>query len=408
MSGANKRAWRIAVVTETYPPEINGVGRTIGAMVEGLRARGHSIHLVRPRQSTESTNNAKLDTTLCRGLPLPRYNGLQIGLPAKRLLVRLWRERRPDVVQVVTEGPLGASAISAAHALQIPVISEFHTRFNDYSHYYGFGIFSGLVTRYLRRLHNRTACALVPTEELGISLQAAGYQCTAVVGRGIDSALFNAGRRNEALRRSWGAEPQHMVALYVGRLAAEKNLPLFVAACEAIRGSVPHLRVVLVGDGPVSGQLRTSNAEFIFAGTRSGVALAQHYASADIFLFPSLTETFGNVTTEALASGLAVVAFDYAGARQYIRHGENGLLAPYGDTEAFVAAAKAVASDGALRERLRRGARAMAHELSWDRALDQLEAVFARAFERSPPDTGLNGARRVESVSAPGGDHAAL
>jgi glycosyltransferase involved in cell wall biosynthesis len=382
MSGAPiRRLLRVAVVTETYPPEINGVARTIGAMVEGLRARGHSIHLVRPRQSRADA--AGLDTMLCRGVPLPRYRDLRMGLPAKRALIRAWRLQRPDIVQVVTEGPLGGSAIAAARALGIPVVSEFHTKFSDYSHHYGFGFFSKLVAGYLRRLHNRADCTLVPTEEMRTQLAATGYRKTAVVGRGIDLALFNPERRNAALRRNWGADDHQLVALYVGRLAPEKNLRLFVEACRAMQASAPDMRVIVVGDGPDGARLRQAQPDFVFAGMQSGAALAQHYASADVFLFPSMTETFGNVTTEALASGLAVVAFDYAAARQHIRHCTNGMLAPYGEQAAFIDAARALALDRTLCERIQSAASASARMLAWDRVIDELEGVFAEATTES-------------------------
>lgn len=408
---AARRPLRIAVVTETYPPEINGVARTIGAMVEGLRVRGHAIHLMRPRQggADAPADEPGVTTTLCRGIPLPRYRDLRMGLPAKRMLLRAWRAQRPDIVQVVTEGPLGSSAIAAARALDIPVVSEFHTKFSDYSHHYGFGLFSRPVAAYLRRLHNRADCTLVPTEEMRTQLGAAGYRRTAVVGRGIDLALFNPERRNAALRHSWGVDDHQPVALSVGRLAPEKNLRLFIAACRAMLAVVPDLRVVIVGDGPDAAQLRAAHRDFVFAGMQSGAALAQHYASADMFLFPSLTETFGNVTTEALASGLAVVAFDYAAARQYIGHRESGMLAPFGDDRAFINAARELAANHVLRERVRTAAAESARKLGWHDVIDSIEAVFSDAIARSaaaraadptlpPPEGRMNAAQ---------GDHAA-
>ena len=378
-----KRPLRIAVVTETYPPEVNGVARTIGAMVECLRTRGHSLQLIRPRQSRADVeaNGPGLETVLRPGLPLPRYRELRMGLPAKRALLRAWREHRPDIVQVVTEGPLGQSAVGAARQLAVPVVSEFHTNYHDYSRHYGFGLFSKVVAGYLRRLHNRSDCTLVPTDELKMQLAAAGYRRLAVVGRGIDLDLFGAHRRDRELRRSWDATDRDPVVAYVGRLAPEKNLPLFVEACRAMQAADARLRVVLVGDGPAGQALRASHRGFVFAGMRSGVDLARHYASADALLFPSLTETFGNVTTEAMASRLAVVAFDYGAARQHIRDRANGLLAPFGKPAAFTAAALELAADRNLRERLRAAARQTAEGLSWDRVVDDLEAVFREVID---------------------------
>ncbi len=396
MTDRSRRPLRIAVVTETYPPEVNGVARTIGAMVERLRARGHALQLVRPRQGEADTGTAEagLETILRPGIRLPRYQELQMGLPARRALLRAWRTRRPDVVQVVTEGPLGGSAIAAARRLGVPIVSEFHTNFHDYSRHYGFGLLRSFVAGYLRRLHNRADCTLVPTAQMKAQLAAAGYRRLAVVGRGIDTEVFGPERRSTELRRSWSAGDRDLVVAYVGRLAPEKNLPLFVEACDAMRAVASRLRVVLVGDGPEAAAMRVVHRDFVFAGMRSGIALAEHYASADILLFPSLTETFGNVTTEAMASRLAVVAFDYAGARQHIRHRVTGLLAPFGESAPFVAAAQELAADAGLRERLRSDAAAAARLLTWDRVVDDLEAVLRELVDRER-------ARRTAITSGP-------
>ena len=365
-SASARRPLRIAVVTETYPPEVNGVARTIGVMVEGLRVRGHVIQLVRPRQHDSDTGALAdgLETVLKRGFPLPRYQELRMGLPAKRALLAAWLARRPDVVQVVTEGPLGLSAIAAARQLALPVVSEFHTNFHTSSKHYGLGLFANLVAGYLKRLHNRADCTLVPTRETKEQLAAAGYRALAVVGRGIDSTLFNPQRRSAALRASWGAGEHDIVALHVGRLAPEKNLGLVVESARAMQAVTPRLRVVAVGDGPAAAALRSAHRELVFAGMRSGTALAEHYASADVFLFPSLTETFGNVVTEAMASRLAVVAFDYAAARQHLRHRHTGMLAPFGNPAPFVENAQELAADPRLREKLREGAHAPPRAIS--------------------------------------------
>jgi glycosyltransferase involved in cell wall biosynthesis len=396
--GANARGpLRVAIVTETYPPEVNGVARTIGVMVEGLRARGHAIQLVRPRQHDVDSPMATegFETVLKPGFPLPRYQALRMGLPAKRALLKAWRTRRPDVVQIVTEGPLGASALAAARELGLPVVSEFHTNFHSYSRHYGLGLFTSLVAGYLKRLHNRADCTLVPTGEMKERLAAAGYHHLAVVGRGIDLAQFDPARRSADLRASWGAGEQDIVALHVGRLAPEKNLGLFAEAARAMQAVVPRLRVVVVGDGPESGALRARHRDFMFAGMRSGAALAAHYASADVFLFPSLTETFGNVVTEAMASRLALVAFDYAAARQYLHHRHSGMLAPFGEPAPFVEFALELAVDHRLRQRLRDAAFETARGLTWDRVLDELEGVLCDVVGRSRALRVAAGTRRI-------------
>jgi len=383
-----RHALRVAVVTETYPPEVNGVARTVGLMVDALCERGHDVQLVRPRQGTERDplSGTGPRERLVPGVRIPFYRHLQIGLAHPRLLRELWTEQRPDVVQVVTEGPLGWAAVSAAKSMGIPICSDFHTNFHSYSRHYGVGAFASIVSRYLRALHNRTDCTLVPTAEMQAKLEALGFERTAVVGRGVDNWLFNPARRSERLRSTWGCRGSETVALYVGRLAPEKNLALFVRAALAMRAVDADLRVVLVGDGPQAAALRAQHPDFVFAGMRTGGDLAEHYASADVFLFPSVTETFGNVTLEAMASGLAVLAYDYAAARQYLRHGASALLAPYDDAAAFCEMASQLAGDSALRARLRGESRRAAEAVSWSRAADDLERVLR----------GLTGAHRPD------------
>ena len=197
---------RIAVVTETFPPEVNGVARTIGLMVEALLERGHEIQLVRPRQGSDRMLMQREGFTerLTRGVPIPRYASLQLGLISVSRLLREWRAWRPDVVQIATEGPLGWTAERAAARLGIGVATDFHTNFHAYSRDYGMGRLSGLVQRYLRGFHNRAACTMVPSRQMKAELGAMGFERLRVVGRGIDAALFNPARRSEALRLTWG------------------------------------------------------------------------------------------------------------------------------------------------------------------------------------------------------------
>jgi glycosyltransferase involved in cell wall biosynthesis len=377
----------IAVVTETYPPEVNGVAMTLGRMVQGLLARGHRVSLTRPRQSAEDVPAVvpRLTTTLVHGLPIPGYTGLKFGLPAPRLLRRHWHADRPDVVQVVTEGPLGGSAISAACELGIPVVSEFHTNFHAYSRHYRLGWIENLVDAHLRRLHNRSAMTLVPSHQLGIDLLRRGYRNTRVVARGVDTQQFNPARRSAALRAAWGAADGDLVAAYVGRLAPEKNLPLVLTAFEAIIRYAPSSRLLLVGDGPSRQRLEQQHPEHIFAGMRHSEDLAAHYASADLFLFPSMTETYGNVTLEALASGLPVVAYRMAAAAELIRHGDNGMLAEPGASDQFIRAALDLVTRPRARERIAAAAPRSIAEHDWERIHDRLLAALREAIGQSAP-----------------------
>lgn len=374
----------VAVVTETYPPEVNGVAMTLGRMVQGLLARGHRVSLTRPRQHTADTpaDSPRLTTTLVRGLPIPGYAGLKFGLPAPRLLRRMWRADRPDVVQVVTEGPLGASAIAAARELGIPVVSEFHTNFHAYSRHYGFAWLEDLVATHLRRLHNRSRMTLVPSRQLGVDLQRRGYRNIRVVARGVDTGLFNPTRRSAALRAAWKVGDKDLVVAHVGRLAPEKNLPLVLTTFDAIRRYAPSARLLLVGDGPARARLEQEHPDHLHAGMRHGEDLATHYASADMFLFPSMTDTWGNVTLEALASGLPVVAYRMAAAAELIRHGDNGMLADPGASDQFVRAALDLVTRPQARRRAAMAAPYSVVALDWERIHEQLVAALRDAIAR--------------------------
>jgi glycosyltransferase involved in cell wall biosynthesis len=301
-----------------------------------------------------------------------------MGLPAKAALTRLWTRSRPDVVQIATEGPLGWSALAVANKLRLPVASDFHTNFHSYSSHYGFGLLRRAIVAYLRKFHNKAAVTLVPTDGIRRELMSYGYENIEIIARGVDTTLFNRGRRDPALRAQWGVREGETAVLYVGRLAAEKNLGLVFEAFDAMRAADPRCRLVLVGDGPERAGWQEKRPDAVFCGTRTGVALAEHYASGDVFLFPSLTETWGNVTVEAMASGLAVVAYDCAAAEEVIRDQHNGLTVAVDDAAAFIAAAVSLAGDTTRRRRLGEAAALTATRLSWEAIIDRFEAVLLR------------------------------
>jgi len=361
----------ICLVTETFLPEINGVAQTLARLQEGLQSQGIRVSLIRPRQpkSDGASASDRNGVQLVRSLPLPGYRGLHIGVPAGAALRRRWTADRPDAVYVATQGPLGWSAVSVARRLNIAVFSGFHTNFDAYSKHYHAGWFRAAIWRYLIAFHNRTDGTLVPSAELRDRLRAKSVHNVGVLGRGVDSALFTPARRSAALRRAWRAEPGDLVVAHVGRLAAEKNIGLAIDAFRAIQRVHARAKFILVGDGPLRVALQKKNPDLIFCGTCAGVSLAEHYASADVFLFPSETETFGNVTLEALASGLAAIAYDYAAAHLHIDHGVNGILANYGDAGAFTDAAVNLTRAPAALAELRRQARRRAEALDWQRVV---------------------------------------
>jgi glycosyltransferase involved in cell wall biosynthesis len=372
---------KLSLVTETFPPEINGVAMTLGQLSSGLARRGFTVTVHRPRQPADSRpRNAASDShahaspfaeILYPGLPIPGYAMLRLGLPARRALLRAWRADRPDVVHVATEGPLGWSALSAADALGIPLASSFHTNFHSYSKHYGFNFLTRPALAYLRWFHNRTLITLSPTDSLNAELTRDGFRGMRLLSRGVDTDLFSPAKRDSTLRAEWGAAPDDPVFIHVSRLAAEKNYDLLFLAWAQIRTLHPRARFVVASDGPLRKKLQRAYPWAVFTGFLEREDLARHYASADVFLYPSLTETFGNVVTESMASGLAVCAYDYAAAARYILHLQNGLLAPFEDAAAFLEKSLALAAeDPRLRRQLGRSARATAENIPWSRVID--------------------------------------
>jgi len=369
----------VAMVCETYPPEINGVARTVAALVGQLLARGHDVELVRPRQgpADRAAEQDRFWERLRPGMRIPRYPQLRFGLPSKQTLLRAWQVEPPDVVHVATEGPLGWSALMAARKLGLPVTTDFRTNFHAYSRHYGAGWSERIVAGYLRLFHNRACCTMVPTEEIARDLTQIGFERLRVVGRGVDCGLFSPAKRDPALREQWCASDDAPVALCVSRFAPEKNFPLALDAYRAMRAVRPETRLILVGDeGPMARQLQRDGPGIVIAGRLEDGELAAHYASADIFLFPSTSETFGNVTMEAMASGLAIVACDYAAARQHILHGRSGLLVPLNDRISFIEHAAALARDLPRARLLGRQARVAAEPLSWGKVAADFETVL--------------------------------
>ncbi|QGW65726.1 glycosyltransferase [Lysobacter soli] len=346
---------RYAIVSETYPPEVNGVALTVQGLEQGLRARGHDVHLIRPRQSPQ--DSAAVHEVLVRGAPLPRYPGLRLGLPATSRLIQTWTQARPDAVYVATEGPLGWSALRAAQRLGIPAASGFHTRFDEYMRDYGLPFLTGAALAWMRRFHNAADATLVPTRELVDFLAAHRFRNVVRLPRAVDTGLFDPRRRDDSLRAQWGVGERTLLAIYVGRIAAEKNLDLAVRAFRQIQNVRPDARFVWIGDGPARAKLEHDNPDFIFCGVQRDEALARHFASGDLFVFPSLSETFGNVTLEALASGVPTVAFDYGAAREYLRDGVHGAAVAPNDEAGFIAQCVRIAADDAMRETMRDAAR---------------------------------------------------
>lgn len=382
-------AVRIAYITETYPPEINGVSLTVERTVRYLRTRGHEVDLIRPRQPGEAPGEGirEMRTIAC---PIPMYPELRVGLASVTTIRQRLASTQAELVHVATEGPLGWAAIKAAQALSLPVTSDFRTNFHEYSRYYGLGWLKPLVLDYLKRFHNHGQCTFVPTQAMRERLMREGFERLEVVGRGVDTVQFAPNKRCAALREALGAT-EGPILLYVGRLAAEKSVELALCAFEAVRTRLPGASMVVVGDGPLRETLEEDFPQACFVGAQHGDDLARWYASADLFLFPSSSETFGNVTLEALASGLPVVAFDTAAAADHVDDCANGLLVPMGDEKAFIASVCSLAWQHQHLSALRLQARVAALKANWGEVLGRFESILQDTLRASATTRQANG-----------------
>ncbi|MDQ8185183.1 glycosyltransferase family 1 protein [Pelagicoccus sp. SDUM812002] len=379
---------RLALVTETFPPEVNGVSMTLGRLCDGLAERGWDLLVVRPVQEHEEVDapspEKAFEEFIVAGVPLPGYSTLRMGEPAGFSLHRIWKEKRPDVVHIATEGPLGVAALIAAKLLDIPVSSTFHTNFDQYSDHYSVGGVQRIMSAYLRMVHNFCGCTLAPTQQMAEVLTTEGYFNTGVLSRGVDTQLFSPTKREDVLRNKWEIPEGGRAIVYVGRIAKEKNIDLVMQAYRSIVDVRPKDRLILVGGGPELERLKRKYPDVYYAGMQKGEDLAKHYASGDIFLFASVTETFGNVVTEAMASGLAVCTYDYAAGREYVSSGKNGVLARFGDGGDFVAKALSLCSesDEAL-DQIRLEARKTAEGISWDSVVESFQHSLYELVERN-------------------------
>ena len=395
---------RIALFTDTYADDINGVARSLGMLVEHASASGHEICLVTPRVSERPASGTSLHQQL-RGIPIPIYPDLQLargldGEGAKQL-----RRFRPDLVHVATESTVGLSGRNWALREGIPLVTSFHTNFPAYLPDYHLGLLQPLVWRYLRWFHGPARITLCPSRATRTELEERGFHDRLRIwSRGVDMELFDPERRRPAMRDRIAPGADHIL-LYVGRLASEKRVDFLVEAFPRIRAACgPRTALVLVGDGPAAASLRASAPKGVhFTGFLRGEALADAYAAADVFAFASETETFGNVVLEALASGVPVVAVDRGGVTETVQPGRTGVLVRPGNLIGFADACTELLKNEDERLRLGNGARAEALTRSWSSILDGVLEAYRSSLlpERAPVGMGLGVDRGLRSFLRP-------
>lgn len=326
-----------------------------------------------------------------RYVRFPLYPDYRVSLPGLTRGVRAELERfSPELVHVVSPTPAALWALRWARSHGVPAVSSFHTHFVSYFRYYGVRPLEGFGWWALRRFYARSERVYAPSVSIIRELEAEGIRNLELWSRGIDLSRFSPARRDPELRARAGAGDGTPLLLLVSRLVREKDLADLVEVDRVLRGRGVEFRLALVGSGPMRGELKARLPHAFFAGHRVGDELSRWYASGDVFIFPSTTETLGNVVLEALASGLPAVVVDRGGPQDLIDHGRNGFVARANDIDDIADAAERLLRDADLRERMSAAARESAASREWtainDRLIESYREVVAAWVERGAAD----------------------
>jgi phosphatidylinositol alpha 1,6-mannosyltransferase len=372
---------RVAYFTESVPPLTDGVARTYTWLAQALNDAGVDFRFVAPVLPAEA-EPWRGRVLRQASVAFPLYTYYRVGLPNPFRVFRELDAFKPDLVQVAAPTPLGWLGIYYARRRGLPVVSSYHTHFVDYFPYYRLGFLSRPAWSLLRRFHNATDRTFAPSASSLARLSQHGFKHLALWERGLDAERFSPGLRSAEERARWAGAGESLV-LYVGRLVADKDLRVLARALELARGEGARLRCVFAGDGPLRKELQQRLPQDHFPGFVRGLALAQLYASADLFAFPSPNETFGNVVLEAMASGLPVLAVDAGGPSDLVQHGHNGWLCPPGDAQAFSKALERLSNDRGLRQGLAAAGLGRAGGFHWRAVHGRLLDSYGQLLDRA-------------------------
>lgn len=370
---------RIAVFSDTYTPQMNGVAKTLARLTQALRERGHQVRVF---TTTNPGARSSGDVRRFASVPFWAYRELRLSPPPFVAVAKNLSRWRPDLIHVATPFGIGLAGRSAARRLGVPLVTSYHTSLVEYARYYGLGLLSKPGLGYLRWFHNAGARTFVPTMAIARQLRAQGFSGLRIWSRGVDATRFHPGYRDSSVRERMGARHGALIVAYAGRVASEKGVEVAARAMREVQRHVPTAVLTIAGDGPALARCRElAPGNTFFAGRITGDALSAFYASADVFLFPSTTDTFGNVLMEAMASGLAVVAADVAQSREVVGE-QAGSYARPGDPQAFADVILRLARSPAWLDRCRRESLARARAQTWESVFDALIGEYATVIRQ--------------------------
>jgi phosphatidylinositol alpha 1,6-mannosyltransferase len=380
---------RVAIITESFPPDVNGVAHTVLRVAELLTSHGHHPMVIAPRPPGGTKQEAAFPFPVVRvpAVPLPGYPSFRLGLPSRRVRAALIGHRA-EVVHLASPVCLGAYGAAVARRLGLPVVAVYQTDLPSYARAYRLGrAGEAFAWRWLRGMHNSAARTLAPSTVTATGLHGRGIENIWLWGRGVDTRRFDPAKRSEEIRARL-APGGELIAGYVGRLAAEKRVDL-LAGITKLDG----VRLVIVGAGPAEAALRQHLPDATFLGERRGEELAAIYASLDVFVHSGPYETFGQTLQEAAASGLPVVAPAAGGPLDLVADGVTGCLVLPNDPDAFTAAVIRLAADPAARATFGAAGRRTVLSRTWPALTEELTGHYA-AVLRAP--TAARGARRAK------------
>jgi phosphatidylinositol alpha 1,6-mannosyltransferase len=376
---------RIALVTESFLPDVNGVANSVVRAAEHVLQRGHQPLVIAP-QPPPGVRHCRVDVPYpvvrMPSLPMPGYPQIRLGLPTPALTGAL-RAHGTEVVHLASPFVLGAWGAAAAKALKLPAVAVYQTDVAAYARAYRVGMTEGAAWRWIRTVHNSAARTLVPSTESAAALDAHGVLRVHMWRRGVDDVRFHPRHRSAGLRRALAPNGEVLVG-FVGRLAVEKQVDLLADASR-----LPGVRLVVVGDGPAAGTLRRSLPDAAFVGVRHGAQLARLYASMDVFAHTGPYETFGQAVQEAMASGLPVVAPAAGGPIDLVDHERTGYLVPPFEAAGFTAAVARLAGSPSLRLAFGSAGRVAIEGRSWSAVGDELIGHYRAALELAASDRRL-------------------
>lgn len=392
---------KICLVTDTFYPDVNGVAVVLKNYVDNLIENGHEVVVIRAKTNKEDkakekkkekeadVKESKYKEVLVYSVQLPKYDHFRLGIPMPPKIAYVLEKEKFDVIYVATEWFIGGLVMNMARLKGVPVVTAYHTNLEQYMSHYGIGITAKAMSLYLGWFHNQANAVIAHSEESRKYLEKIKVKKPVyVLEHGVDTKLFSITKRNLELREKWGVDDNTPVILYVGRITSEKNMQLFFKVLDELKNKSIKFKAVVVGIGPLEEGLRKKYPEVIFTGAMFGEELAEVYASSDIFLFPSLTETFGNVTVEALASGLFSIGFDTAATNKYVIDEKTGLKIEMNSEKEFIDRSISFISNWDRQSVSREEISNSISQISWSNIISQLEDVFKKVI-KLPEDKSI-------------------